>query len=157
MAGYSNPVVHLAFPELSEPDDPIWVSIRNPKLMGLTELQPKSAITDNEGKPLDNDEARKAMYEVYARLILGWRVYDPSSIEIDQETGEYKGMTRLAHPATPELVAKLPISIITRLSEELRAALNPPSDSANHTTKTLSLLPSQSTKEPGLVALSQPN
>lgn len=153
MAGYGNPIVHISFPELSSgPDDPIWVSMRNARLMSPKELQPKPVATDENGRPVDNDQAQEAMYEVLAKLIVGWRVYDPNSIKINEETGELGDMERLPSPATPQLVARLPVTIIKKLAEEMTEAMNPPSDSAAITTKTSLSLPSQSTKEHGRVA-----
>jgi len=87
LSGYSNRIVHVAFPELSEEDDPIWLSIRNPRYMAPSELRPKDLPVGDDGKPLDNEAAQAAMYEVYAKLIVGWRVYDPTTIAVDPETG----------------------------------------------------------------------
>lgn len=153
MSGYANRVIHIPFPELSDDpeSDPIWLSIRNPQYMSPGELRPKELPVDPEGKPADSAAAQDAMYEVYAHMILGWRVYDPSSISIDPETGQVQDMERMPSPPTPALVAKLPMVILNKLSEVVKDAVNPPSDSANPITRTSSSSPSPSTAEPGQV------
>lgn len=135
MSGYSNRIIHISFPELSDdPDDPIWVSVRNPRLMAPQELQPREVPVDADGKPVDEALAKVAMYELYAKLIVGWRVYDATKIAVDPETGQELDMERLPSPATPDLVERLPMAIINRLATELKEALNPPSDSVSPTT-----------------------
>jgi hypothetical protein len=152
MTGYSNPIVHIPFIELmSDTEDPIWVSIRNPRLMSPQELQPKPIAMDDKGQPVDPLDARNAMNDVIAKLIVGWRVYDPASIKVDDNTGELLPMERFPSPATPTLVARLPVAIITKLAEEVTSAMNPPSGSADTTTKTSSSPPSPSTTEHGQV------
>lgn len=151
MSGYSNRVIHIPFPDLTDdPDDKVWLSIRNPQYMSPKELQPRNVDLGPDGKP-DNIEALDAMYEVYAKLIVGWRVYDPDSIRIDPETGDVLDMERLPSPPTPDLVAKLPVVIQTKLAEVIKNAVNPLSDSVSHTTRTSSSSPSPSTTEPGAV------
>jgi hypothetical protein len=150
VAGYANRVIHIAFPELSDdPEDPIWLSIRNPQYMAPSEMRPRDLAQGPDGKPADSIAAMEAMYEVYAKMILGWRVYDPDSIRVDPETGDIADMDRMPSPPTADLVAKLPMVILNKLSEVVKNAVNPPWDSERNTTKTLSSLPSPSTTEPG--------
>lgn len=128
IAGYANRVIHMPFPELSEDpeNDPIWVSLRNPRLVPPEELRPKGVATDpNTGQPLDTNAAEMAMYTVFAKLIIGWRVYDASYMALDETTGEPLDQPRLPMPPTPETVAKLPSAILTRLVEEFTQAANP--------------------------------
>lgn len=154
MSGYGNPVIHIPFPGATDDDekDPVWVAIRNPKHMSPGDMTPKQVALDADGKPVDNEAAMMAMYVVYARMILGWRVYDPSSITMDPENGTVSPMQLMSNPATPEKVAKLPIFIQTRLSEVIKEAVNPPSTSEKGgITKTSSSPGSQSTPEIGQV------
>lgn len=155
MPGYANRVIHIPFPDLTDDpvNDPIWLSIRNPQYMSPQEMRPKDLAMNADGTPVDTAAAQDSMYEVYAKLILGWRVYDPRSISIDPETGVEADMVRLPSPPTPELVAKLPMVIINKLSEVVKEAINPPSGSATDTSKTSSSSPSPSTKEIGPVVM----
>jgi hypothetical protein len=154
VAGYANRVIHIPFPDLTDdPEgDPIWLSIRNPQYMAPSEMRPKDLPQGPDGQPEDPTAAIEAMYEVYSKLILGWRVYDPDSIRVDPDTGELADMERMPSPPTPRLVAKLPMVILAKLSEVVKEAVNPPSKSEKGgTTKTLSSPPNQSTAERGPV------
>jgi hypothetical protein len=153
LPGYSNRIIHVPFPDLTEDQekDPIWLSIRNPQYMSPNELRPQDVVLKEDGTPEDPAAAQEAMYAVYAKLIIGWRVYDPGSIQVDPETGVELDMVRLPSPPTAELVARLPMVIIKKLSEVIKNAINPPSDSASPTTKTSSSSPSPSTTEHGPV------
>lgn len=121
--------MHLDFPQLSaDPEnDKIWVSMYNPRLMPPSELRPSKEVpTDpTTGHPVDMVEAERQMFALFAKLIIGWRVYDASHIEVDPETGEVADQPLLPHPATAELVAKLPAVILTRITEEFTQAVNP--------------------------------
>jgi hypothetical protein len=127
MAGYASRLIRLDFPELSEDpeNDPIFVTIRNPKLMPLQELQ------DNGGNELDADgnpvqeKATAGMLRIISRLIAVWRVYDATHLQINPTTGEVMDQPLLPLPATPELVGKLPSAIINRIGDELTGAVNP--------------------------------
>jgi hypothetical protein len=128
--GYGNRVIHLDFTrDLSDdPDkDKIWVSLYNPRLMPPSELRPANDVPVDPatGRPVDMVEAERQMFGLFAKLIIGWRVYDASHIVIDPETGEVQDQPLLPHPATAELVAKLPAVILTRLTEEFTQAVNP--------------------------------
>lgn len=152
MAGYANRVIHIPFPDLSDDpeNDPIWLSIRNPQYMAPQEMRPEDVAEGPDGKPADPVAAMTSMYKVYAKLILGWRVYDPDSISVDLESGQVADMERLPSPPTAELVAKLPMVIQNRLAEVIKDAVNPPSGSAKtDTTSQSSASPSPSTTEPG--------
>src|SRR5689334_19366391 len=69
-----------------------------------------------------------AMHEIISRLVVAWRVYDASVVEVDPDTGEPLDQPLLPLPATPELVAKLPSAILSRISDEMTGAVNPKSD-----------------------------
>jgi hypothetical protein len=97
------------------------------------------------------------MYEIFAKLIIGWRVYDASVIDLDPTTGEVLDQPPLPHPANAASVAKLPIAIINRITEEFGAALNPKSGQGNGITKTSSSPQSPSTPTPGVLELPHPN
>jgi hypothetical protein len=126
--GYANRVLTIQFPELSENQetDPIRVTIRNPRLMSMGELQPKDIELDGDGKPVDDEAAQRESFAVMARLIIGWRVYDPTApIELDGN-GEVVGeQPLLPQEFTADTVAKLPMAIINRLSTEMAEAVNP--------------------------------
>jgi hypothetical protein len=118
----------MPFPELSEdPEhDKIWVSLRNPRLVPPEELRPKDVVTDPAtGMPADVAAAETAMYAVFAKLIIGWSVYDASVMAIDLDTGEPLDQPKLPMPATVESVAKLPSVILGALVEEFTQAANP--------------------------------
>lgn len=127
MAGYASRLIRLPFPELSEdPEtDPIFVTIRNPKLMPLQDLQDNAPdAVDAEGNPVP-EKATAGMLRIISRLIVVWRVYDASHLQVNPQTGEPMDQPLLALPATPELVAKLPAVIINRIADELTGAVNP--------------------------------
>jgi hypothetical protein len=120
--GYANPVITLPFKELSSDweTDPIRVTIRNPRLVPPAELRPKGLDSEDEG------EVMLASFEVMARLIVGWRVYDASApIELDAEGNVVGEQPLLPLPATAALVAKLPLEIVQRLGEEVKQAGDP--------------------------------
>jgi hypothetical protein len=126
MPGYGNRVITIPFPELAEStDDPIWVALRNPRMQPPSALRPREIPTDADGKPLNQDDAMEAMYEIIAGLVIGWRVYDATEVSIDQATGQPADQELLPHPATPALVKKLPMAISTRIMDEVKQAANP--------------------------------
>lgn len=109
MPGYANRLVTLTFPELTEPGDTtINVVMRNPKTVPAQDLMPASA-----DDPSDQQAAFKAGLAVLAGLVIGWHVYDATDTADDQAP--------LPLPATPELVAKLPMEIQNRMAAELTA------------------------------------
>lgn len=132
MAGYANRVITLSFPELAEDGDHIEVIIRNPKRVPLGELQAwrKTAVKaglaspepgdggDDPGEPSD-EEAEAGTNAVLARLVIGWHAYDASFFDPENPDAD---QPLLPLPATPELVAKLPLEILTRLADELGKA-----------------------------------
>lgn len=63
---------------------------------------------------LVTDEDAGRGFEMVAKLIVGWRVYDPRVIEGDQPL--------LPVPATPALVGVLPQEILMRIMEEVGKA-----------------------------------
>jgi hypothetical protein len=123
LAGYANRVLTLQFPELSDdPDnDPIRVTIRNPRLMPPDDLRTKGGLDEN-----DEDAVMAATYATMAKLIVGWRVYDAAApVELDTN-GEVTGdQPLLETPATAERVARLPMAIINRIGAEMREAGDP--------------------------------
>jgi hypothetical protein len=126
--GYANRIITIPFPELTDdPEgDPIRVTIRNPRLMAPQELIPKDAPVDAEGKPIDDEAGLRGTHEVMAKVIVGWRVYDATTEAIVDVNGNVTiEDVLLGLPATPELVAKLPLAIFERLGTELTEATNP--------------------------------
>lgn len=131
MPGYADPVITLRFDHLvvDPAADPIWVALRNPKLMPPDALRPRDIPVDADGKPINQNDALAAMYEIIAGLVMAWRVYDAANITIDA-AGNALPMTLLPDvsrsvPATPELVKRLPMEIINSIAEKVKEAANP--------------------------------
>ncbi|MFI5831089.1 hypothetical protein ACIA6C_28210 [Streptomyces sp. NPDC051578] len=133
MAGYSTPYVLLQFPELGED---VSVLIRNPQLLAPAEVTPKDVPLDERGQPLDQQEAQNAMYEVFARVIVAWKVYDgsaaaPELTEDADPVALYESLNaspdaqpRLG-PITIDNIARMPLRIINRIGEELGRVADP--------------------------------
>jgi hypothetical protein len=134
MAGYNNPYVLLQFPELG---DDVSVLIRNPQLLAPAEVTPKDVPLDERGQPLDQQEAQNAMYEVFGRIIVAWKVYDgsvaagPELTEDADPVALYESLNtapdaqpRLG-PITIDNIARMPLRIINRIGEELGRVADP--------------------------------
>lgn len=106
-----------AFPDLSEDGDTVSVSLRNPMTVPFDALQPREVAKDANGNALDQADANAAMYEVYAKLIVNWHVYDATT-ELDDQPA-------LPSPATAELFAKLPLEIQSWIADEVNRRRNP--------------------------------
>ena len=170
--GYANRVIRLDFPDLSEdPEkDPIWVLIRNPKLLPPAEL---ASFASNSGyeqeqgedgavkvKVADPAAAQESLRRIVARLVVAARAYDGTAVgEYDPETGDPVGEQPRMPPTpwTPEIAANLPLQIIERISEEFAEAVNPQKPASPGTQKTSSSPPSPSSTEPGPVAQPLPS
>lgn len=103
----------------------IRVVIRNPRTMPPADLRPRDLEVDGDGKPVSDHDGMAATYEVVARLVVAWHCYDATSLGFDAATGQPLDQPLLPLPATPELVAKLPMEIISRIGDEIQAAANP--------------------------------
>jgi hypothetical protein len=103
MPGYANRTIRLEFPELAEDGEDVHVIMRNPKTVPPSMLRVAGVNQD------DPEAAEQAGYTVMSRLVTAWHVYDAG------QNGEHQD--RLALPATPELVEKLPLLIIEKLAE----------------------------------------
>jgi hypothetical protein len=128
MPGYANNVITLTFPELSaDPEnDSIHVVIRNPRLMSASQLKPRDIALDGDGNPIDEKEAEEASFEVMARIIIGWRVYDPTAeITVDDDGNVTSEPVLLPKVYNAETIGKLPMVIFSRLGTEMTEALNP--------------------------------
>lgn len=133
--GYANRVIKLDFPELSEDpqNDPIWVIIRNPRLMPakeITSASDGSGAYDETGKIVDRAAAEVATDKLIAKLVIAHRVYDPTVMpEYNPLTGEPLGPTEqpLLPPAPwgPEIAAKLPVEIRVRIAKEFSSGQSP--------------------------------
>lgn len=130
MGGYANRVVKLDFPHLSSDpkQDPIWVVIRNPKLMPPHELTPKGGGgIGPDGQPADLEKAEDATYSMIAKIIIGWRVYDASQpIELDAAGNDTTKQVLLPQgDHTAANCRKLPLEIIKAINREIGEAVNP--------------------------------
>lgn len=132
MAGYKNRTTTIPFPDLSEDDDPIWIRIRNPKIL-TTDFFDSDADLPIEPSVEGMDEATRVATlrahakavsaasmaqsrEIMSRLIVDWHVYDANDESDDPEP--------LGDPSVAT-VALLPVEIITKLSEAMTGATNP--------------------------------
>lgn len=116
--GYANRLIRIDFPDLSEADDLIYVTIRNPKTLPVDKLQPTTLDVDpTTGQPVDQKAALAATYEVIAGIVQAWNVYDAND---DAAT------VPLGLPATPALVACLPMEIINEIGSRIGQAVTPP-------------------------------
>lgn len=135
--GYKNRIIRIDFPELAEDTgDPIFILLRNPKLMPATELRsyaekisPESAAAAGGDDPAAavaaaaGDRDMDAAYRMFARMIVAWRVYDATAVPQVDAAGNITGdQPLLPLPATADLIAKLPLEIIERLGAELGKA-----------------------------------
>ncbi|MDI5965718.1 hypothetical protein [Streptantibioticus silvisoli] len=134
MSGYNNRFVLLTFPELGEK---VSVLLRNPKLQPPNDLTPEDVPVDADGEPVDQKDAERAVYKMVAGLIVDWRVYDASAsgetpaIDLDADdldaqmaALEAADQVRL-DKVTPENVARLPMAILNRISEEIGRVADP--------------------------------
>lgn len=112
--GYDNRFKRIDFPELG---DGVYVTLRNPKTLPPSKMQPEGIQLNSDGNPVNEEDAERAMLAVIARLVRDWHVYDASSDEDDQPL--------LTLPATVESMECLPLEILKRLGEEIRLAVNP--------------------------------
>lgn len=128
MSGYAKRVVRLTFEDLTEDpaNDLVWVTIRNPKLVPSGELMPEQATPVVDGQPEDPVAANASMHKMFAKIIIGWRVYDASEVPVLDAAGEPVGeQTLLPQDFTPGNVAKLPMEILNAIGKEVSEALNP--------------------------------
>ena len=135
--GYTQSVIHMPFDQLSEnpAEDRIWVAIRNPQLQSPETLRPSDVAVDENGKPVDQNAAVESMYQIIANLVLAWRVYDTDvEVTVDEATGEaIVGEQKLlpsvnpsaGRPATPDMIKRLPMAIITEVMGKVRQGTNP--------------------------------
>ncbi|MEV5944243.1 hypothetical protein [Streptomyces sp. NPDC051994] len=133
MSGYTNPYVLLTFDELG---DDVSILMRNPQLLPPREITPRDVPTDDKGQPIDSDELQTAMYEVFARLIVAWKVYDasaaapldvgedPDPVALFGSLGEGGAQPRIKD-ITVENIARLPMRIISRLMDTVNASVAP--------------------------------
>jgi hypothetical protein len=123
MPGYANRIVTINFPELTADGDPlIHVVMRNPRLVPPGEMMRGEVPLGPDGTP-DTKAAMSASYEILAKLIIGWHVYDAT----DASEGD---QARLTLPATAAAVGKLPMEILNKLAEQL-TAVNPQTATAS--------------------------
>jgi len=134
VSGYSNPYVLLQFPELG---DDVSVLMRNPQLLPPSEVTPKDVPLDERGQPLDPQQAQESMYEVFARVIVAWKVYDASEsapIEAGEEVDPvalFESLNAVGAPQprlgaiTSDNVGRMPMRIINRVMEEISRVADP--------------------------------
>lgn len=132
---YANRVIRIPFDDLTDDkqNDPVWVIIRNPRLMPakeITSVSDNSGAYDENGKIIDRAKAEEATDKLIAKLVVAARVYDATAMpEYDPLTGELvgNGEQPLLPPTPwgPETAAKLPLQIRVRIAEEFTSAQNP--------------------------------
>lgn len=128
MSGYSKRVIRLDFPGLTDDDvkDPVWVAIRNPRLVPPHELVPQESTPIVEGQPVNPQAANRSMHEMFSRLIVGWRAYDATTpIQLDAAGNDVTPQVLLPADFAPENVARLPLELINEIGREVREASNP--------------------------------
>lgn len=111
--GYKARIIRLDFAHLVDDGEACWVDVLNPKLCPVDKLTPADVATGPDGQPVDQAEAQAAMNQMIAGLIVGWLVWDA--------TDAADNPAPMGTPSA-ELVAKLPVEIITRIGEEIAAA-----------------------------------
>jgi hypothetical protein len=100
--------------------------LRNPRLEPTQALIPKDDLEVVDGQPTDAKAAMRSSYEVIAKLVIGWRVYDPTApVELDENLEPVGDQPLLAKEYTPENVAKLPAVILNTIADLIGEALNP--------------------------------
>ena len=114
--GYANRLKRLDFPDLSEPDDPIFVVIRNPKTLSGAQLVVDQVDLDADGRPTDLEQAKRASYGLLASLIRDWHVYDAT---VDEDP------PLLGLPAQPDDIDRLPAEIAMAIAAEVNQITNP--------------------------------
>lgn len=138
MAGYANPYVLRTYPELG---DRVSVLMRNPQLLPPEVITPRDVPLDDKGQPLDSADAQMAMYEVMARIVVKWRVFDGSAaapevpdldldVDLDALAEQVEALGTVDQPPLGEIsaanVAKLPMAIISDLMDVIgRVASDP--------------------------------
>lgn len=148
MAGYKNPVIKIPFPE--DLSDDCHVVIRNPRLIPAREMQSfyeggreiaeavQRAAEEGIEVPDDlvTEENTAGMYKLAARLIVGWRVWDPRvPVQVDDdgnliENEETKPRLLPPPPVTPELAGLLPQEVLTAVLQEI-SKVNPQNATAS--------------------------
>lgn len=133
MSGYTNPYVLLQFPDLG---DDCSILMKNPQLLPPKDITPEDVALDDKGQPLDPQAANEAMYAVFARIIVAWKVYeafgsgvapeiapdaDPIALFESLGAGEQPRLGEI----TVENIGRLPMVIIKRVMEELSRVADP--------------------------------
>lgn len=130
---YTNPYVLLQFPELG---DDVSILLKNPQLLPPSEITPEDVPVDDKGQPLDSKAAQEAMYKVFAKIIVAWKVYDATAaspvevaadadpVALFESFGASEEQPRLG-AITAENVGRLPVRVINRLMEELSRVADP--------------------------------
>jgi hypothetical protein len=142
MGGYAKRIIRLDFPGLTDDDenDPVWVAIRNPRLVPNDELVPDQVTAIVDGQAVDVNAANSSMHEIVAKLVVGWRVYDPTQpVQLDAAGNDVTPQVLLpCQPGdfTAENCAKLPMVITNRIGKEMAEAANPPAPQDHLTSKT---------------------
>jgi hypothetical protein len=131
--GYANPTVKLEFPEISTEGDPIWVVIRNPRIMPQAEIASygdgADAVVDSDGKVTDRAAARQAANRFIARLVIAANVYDATFTPQFDDNGDVVGdATAPKLPRTnwsAEDAARIPARIFAAIDKEVGEAVSP--------------------------------
>ena len=123
MAGYANRIVTIHFPELSEPDDDVYVVIRNPKTTTVSKLEAEAIASNADGTPVEA-EASRAGFRMLTRIVIGGHLYDASVDDVD-ENGQPVDQPLLTYPLTYDKAETLPVEIINGIFARITEAQNP--------------------------------
>jgi hypothetical protein len=123
MAGYANRVVTIHFPELSEPDDDVFVVMRNPKTVALSQMEAREVEKNQDGTPVES-QASEVGYTLLARLIIGGRLYDATVGGVNAD-GTPVDQPLLTYPLSVAKAKALPADVINGIFERIQEAQNP--------------------------------
>lgn len=116
MASYGNRYIDIDLGDIAEG---CYVQIHNPRVLPPSMLEPSKRIRIKpDGTPEDEEAAAAAGYEVLARLVRDWHVYDATVLDDDQPVLEL--------PATVDKIKRLPLDVVLRINAEVeKASPNP--------------------------------
>ncbi|MFD9564343.1 hypothetical protein [Streptomyces sp. NPDC059994] len=134
MSGYTTPYVLLQFPDLG---DDVSVLMRNPQLLPPSEITPEDVPVDDKGEPLDSNAAQQAMYKVFARVIVAWKVYDACAqtgpdlgedadpVALFESLSESQDTQVRLGAITVDNISRMPVRVINKVMETIAQVADP--------------------------------